>query len=919
MTGDYPSAEGVFADADAKIDLGRALLARAAPVAESDAAWTYWTKTRRLPPDVVRGAVDQLRLVTPPIPGRDPQDYGCASLLRDSSGEVSGIELAFIDCAGAPALKEPHRQTYAVRPGGVKVALFHAGGPETGLALLAEGRAAKPLALVATELGRCYGGGARTVLGCAAPAEKQITIVTDRRPDGEDGEAHDRDYKRAADLLLIEGAGVSITPDPPCSCCKDADQVLHRHGPIRLADWVRQATPVGLSTDGEARKLAAVKDPLERDRLTSEAAKRLKVRVGVLREAVRRHHDGEAGADEPATAGSAVVFDELKPAAEPQDGARLLDDVAGAIRRHAFLAEADRVKAVLWAVHGHRRLLGNVTVLPRLIVTAAGEDSGKTTLAVVLAKLGDRFEHTVDPTSAVLFRAIEAEQAGFMLDEADAWWRADDALRSIVNSGFTLEGASVLRVEDTGDGRGRRVLAPRRFSTFAPLAVVGIKLDQVLPRTLISRSLVIQMRPARVGEVPADLLGERSAVGRLRTLAGRVQRWVADNELALSVAVPKLPRTLVNRIKLVWRPLLAIADQAGGDWPRLAREALEVDRGLVRDPTLGEQMLLDVRDILETHGHEFADGDRAMHTADLISELLQTELRSWPVYGSARAAIRDLDVARLLAPYEVRPRQIKIGSLNRNGYRLKDIAAAATRYVVTSAPLAESPYYPTEPPEPRESAAHEVDPAVGGRGPGVSTGFDGRGSEPSTPYQAPTVESRSQPETQDFGRGVAGFRPGYPRHSTDDTTETCAGEGDDDDAQGGTDGNARGQESRGAGNGAGDPAAGGGWVEGDPSQVGASQEPGLGFSVFGSDAVPAERAGRGRDQDLAAGGNPAGAGNPDAYRAFLTCSTCNGLFPRPPRGRPPHRCPACRGNSDGRDEDPPIRGAGSGLRWEFRG
>ena len=39
-------------------------------------------------------------------------------------------------------------------------------------------------------------------------------------------------------------------------------------------------------------------DPLERDRETTAAARRLKVRVAVLREAVRRYHDGEA--DRPA-------------------------------------------------------------------------------------------------------------------------------------------------------------------------------------------------------------------------------------------------------------------------------------------------------------------------------------------------------------------------------------------------------------------------------------------------------------------------------------------------------------------------------------------------------------------------------------------------------------------------------------------
>ena len=34
---------------------------------------------------------------------------------------------------------------------------------------------------------------------------------------------------------------------------------------------------------------------------------------------------------------------------------------------------------------------------------------------------------------------------------------------------------------------------------------------------------------------------------------------------------------------------------------------------------------------------------------------------------------------------------------------------------------------------------------------------------------------------------------------------------------------------------------------------------------------------------------------PSDSTAFLTCSACDGLFPRPARGRPPKRCDPCRG------------------------
>jgi hypothetical protein len=47
----------------------------------------------------------------------------------------------------------------------------------------------------------------------------------------------------------------------------------------------------------------------------------------------------------------------------------------------------------------------------------------------------------------------------------------------------------------------------------------------------------------------------------------------------------------------------------------------------------------------------------------------------------------------------------------------------------------------------------------------------------------------------------------------------------------------------------------------------------------------------------------------DSDPGFLTCATCNGLFPRPARGRPPKRCPACRGGRiTGTDTTPRTEG-----------
>jgi hypothetical protein len=97
-----------------------------------------------------------------------------------------------------------------------------------------------------------------------------------------------------------------------------------------------------------------------------------------------------------------------------------------------------------------------------------------------------------------------------------------------------------------------------------------------------------------------------------------------------------------------------------------------------------------------------------MHTNDLIAKLTSLELRTWSVFGQARAQIRDTDVAGMLSQYEVKPGPIKVGGINRNGYRLPHIEAAAARYVDWTSPSGPDSLYPsTTFCEPSVSAGHD--------------------------------------------------------------------------------------------------------------------------------------------------------------------------------------------------------------------
>ena len=53
----------------------------------------------------------------------------------------------------------------------------------------------------------------------------------------------------------------------------------------------------------------------------------------------------------------------------------------------------------------------------------------------------------------------------------------------------------------------------------------------------------------------------------------KIARWASDHEEELRNSDPMTPEGLNDRSADNWRPLLAIADCVGGDWPERARQA----------------------------------------------------------------------------------------------------------------------------------------------------------------------------------------------------------------------------------------------------------------------------------------------------------------------------------------------------------
>ena len=118
-------------------------------------------------------------------------------------------------------------------------------------------------------------------------------------------------------------------------------------------------------------------------------------------------------------------------------------------------------------------------------------------------------------------------------------------------------------VSDPGGGDD---WTPRQFSTWAPIALAGIG-DQA--DTIHDRSVTVKMKRKPKMQPVEKLRGNRDY--GFRELARKCARWAQDHVEALKDAEPVMPEVLHDRAQDNWEPLIAIADAAGGDWPKRAR------------------------------------------------------------------------------------------------------------------------------------------------------------------------------------------------------------------------------------------------------------------------------------------------------------------------------------------------------------
>ena len=163
-----------------------------------------------------------------------------------------------------------------------------------------------------------------------------------------------------------------------------------------------------------------------------------------------------------------------------------------------------------------------------------------------------------------------------------------------------------------------------------------------------------------------------------RVIAENLAGLMDVNRDAIAAAYAKLPDLdfLTDRDADLWSPLFAICAVLSPDRvPELKRAAVALSAGKAADDTddsLPLRLLHDLRTI-------WPAGEHVAATADLLARLRAVEDAPW----AAECELNPRRLARMLRPFGIEPRKVRLGAGTAKGYIRDILDEACARYLAS--------------------------------------------------------------------------------------------------------------------------------------------------------------------------------------------------------------------------------------------
>ena len=345
-----------------------------------------------------------------------------------------------------------------------------------------------------------------------------------------------------------------------------------------------------------------------------------------------------------------TIPEDLEPWPDPVNTAELLGAIEAKFRRYVVATDAIVTASVLWAAFTY--VVEVATHAPKLVFTFPEKDAGKSLAQDVLRWVVLRPYAALEATGAAVYRIVDRLRPTLLLDEADTIFARRNVLAHIINDSWSNSGRKVPRV-----GAGGRI---EEFDVYGAqlISMKGLR----MPDTVLSRSIVCLIWPKLASEVVEEFGYQDDE--EFKTIRRKLARWAIDNAVGLRDAKPDFPPGFNNRVRVNWKMLLAIAELAGGEWPKRARSAaleLEVDRD---EPSEAVRLFQALRDVW---------GSAEERTSENLCKALAEHPSGEYADFRAKGPIGPHQLAALLRPFGIRPihNLHPTGRSNKNqgGYR----------------------------------------------------------------------------------------------------------------------------------------------------------------------------------------------------------------------------------------------------------
>ena len=200
----------------------------------------------------------------------------------------------------------------------------------------------------------------------------------------------------------------------------------------------------------------------------------------------------------------------------------------------SYPSEHAHIAHTLWCAHTH--LMASWESTPRLAFLSAEPGSGKTRALEITELLVPSPVLAVNVSPAYLFRKVGSEEGVTLLyDEIDTVFgpkaRENEELRGLLNAGYR-KGAVAGRCAMRGNS-----VETEEIQAYSAVAIAGLGW---LPDTILSRSIIVRMRPRHAGET-VEPFRRRTPRARRSRYPGKARIMGQVDHSCLAVAARRNP------------------------------------------------------------------------------------------------------------------------------------------------------------------------------------------------------------------------------------------------------------------------------------------------------------------------------------------------------------------------------------------